>query len=735
MMVASPSHLQIFDQPLNTPHGLPHYFDGKLLDEYYNRRPWQVVGRLLEIGTPVLNWWIATKYDNLTASFRSPEEQAELVSLRAQQLKEAIVQGKSITFIKSGQALALRQDLLKSVDYVRELQKLQDEVGTFDNEVAMQIISEELGRPADEIYEFDPPYPIASASIGQVYRARLKDPHLNNTLVAVKVQRPEALETVGVDMYILRKIAGYIVKKRKLRSDLVGVADEFGSQLYDELNYRKEASNCLKFKQYYGSIPRIYVPDVYFNYTGQRVLTMEFVEGVKGPWKENGETMLTVGLQCSVLQLLGTGFFHSDPHRGNLLQTPDGKLAYLDFGMMSEVPASKRYAMVGTVLGLVNKDLSMVINSLAELDFFPPETNTTVVIDALNGAIMNATERGKVSSLNFSRLNENIRGIQDKLPVRLPPYYTMIIRSLTILEGLAHYVDKDFRLIKGAYPFILRQILTEPQPEMNRFLRMILLDEKNHIRWERLEQFLTISKSADDAMKGDFQALKDAQEKADIMKQFQQLQSSSSSTQNQRTSSLGPSSQAQTAQSTTKKADDRFTVEVVSQVVDYLLSDRGSFLREPLIEEIVDTVESLGITVHSMFSIMSNRLIPAPEQRPDREKVIRFLRLFELVAAGTTNSTMTGSTSTTGRSRARAIVIGLGQQISRLLQSQESAVATFEQWQPVLSKVADLVQQVMQRLLERATQRTVRTVLSAKNVEETLPLIAKMLDLAVAQKQ
>eukprot|EP00981_Chlorochromonas_danica_P000920 scaffold222_cov176-Ochromonas_danica.AAC.7 len=722
MMVASPSHHHFIDQPLNTPHGLPHYFDGKLLDDYYNRRPWQIVSRLLEIGTPVLNWWIATKYDNLTASFRSAEEQSDLVSLRAQQLKDAIVQGKSITFIKSGQALALRQDLLKSADYVRELQKLQDEVGTFDNDVAMQIISDELGRPANEIYEFDPPYPIASASIGQVYRARLKDPHLNNTLVAVKVQRPEALETVGIDMYILRKIAGYIVKKRKLRSDLVGVADEFGSQLYDELNYRKEASNCLKFKQYYGSIPRIYVPDVYFNYTGQRVLTMEFVEGVKGPWKVNGETMLTVGLQCSVLQLLGTGFFHSDPHRGNLLQTPDGKLAYLDFGMMSEVPASKRYAMVGTVLGLVNKDLSMVINSLAELDFFPPETNTTVVIDALNGAIMNATERGKVSSLNFSRLNENIRGIQDKLPVRLPPYYTMIIRSLTILEGLAHYVDKDFRLIKGAYPFILRQILSEPQPEMNRFLRMILLDEKNHIRWERLEQFLTISKSADDAMKGDFQALKDAQEQADVMKQFQQLQSSSSSS--------SPLKQTPSVQNTTKKGDDRFTVEVVSQVVDYLLSDRGSFLREPLIEEIVDTVESLGITVHSMLSIMSNRLIPAPEQRPDREKVTRFLRLFELVAVGTTNSTMASA----GRSRSRAIVIGLGQQVSRFLQSQESAAATFEQWQPVLSKVADLIQQVMQRLLERAAQRTVKTVLSAKNVEVTLPLISKMLDLAASQK-
>jgi hypothetical protein len=228
---------------------------------------------------------------------------------RAIDLKDAIVQGGSVTFIKSGQALALRPDIVKSAAYVSQLQKLQDEVGVFDNNIAMKIIKDELGQDANDIYEFTPLEPIASASIGQVYKARLRT---NNASVAVKVQRPDALKMAALDMYILRKLAHYIKKQKKLRSNLVGIVDEFGAQLYNELNYRQEAKNCQRFKDLYGDIPGVYVPAVYKDLTSQRVLTMEFVEGVKGPWTTGGQKMLTIGLQCSVLQLLGSGgFMHS----------------------------------------------------------------------------------------------------------------------------------------------------------------------------------------------------------------------------------------------------------------------------------------------------------------------------------------------------------------------------------------------------------------------------------------
>ena len=429
-------------------------YSGDKIDHYYNSKPFLVWERLVDIGSPLLGWWMIKKFNNVTAPFRTLEENEIRKNLLAADLKNSIVQTKSVTIIKSGQALALRPDLIKSPEYIRELTKLQDEVGTFDNEQAMQIIREELGKEPSDVYIFDPILPIASASIGQVYRAKLI---ATNQTVAVKVQRPDAIEHAALDMYILRKGASFLKKRFKLRSDLVGIVDIFGSQLFKELDYVQEAKNCLKFKSMYGDIPNIYVPEAYLNLTRTRVLTMEFVDGVKGPWTEGGERMLTLGLQCSVLQLLGTGYFHSDPHRGNLLQSSKGELVYLDFGMMSEVPAGQRFALIGTVIGLVNKDIKLVIQNLKKLDFFPPETDEKLVVSALTSAVMNATEDGEGSTLNFTKLSKNIDGISNILPFRLPPFYSFIIRTLTILEGLALYVDPSFRLIRGAVSYIFRQ--------------------------------------------------------------------------------------------------------------------------------------------------------------------------------------------------------------------------------------------------------------------------------------
>ena len=254
-------------------------YDGEMIDAYYRSRPWEVLARTVEIGTPLLGWYLASRAFNRTASWTMSEgalesRRNELAAL----LKDSIVKTKSATFIKCGQALSLRKDVIKAPEIIRELTKLQDEVGTFPHDVSMAIIREELGRDPDEVFTFDPPVPIASASIGQVYRATLK---ATGQLVAVKVQRPDALATAPLDMYILRQLARVIRERKKLRSNLVGIVDVFGSQLFKELDYVQEAQNCLKFRELYGSIPNIYVPFAYTNLTRTRVLTMEFVEGVK----------------------------------------------------------------------------------------------------------------------------------------------------------------------------------------------------------------------------------------------------------------------------------------------------------------------------------------------------------------------------------------------------------------------------------------------------------------------
>lgn len=681
-------------------------YDGEKIDQFYSKRPLEVWERLVTIGSPLVGWWILRKVDSITSGFRTEEENQERLDLRAEDFKDSIVQGKSVTFIKSGQALSLRPDLLKSPEYVRELQKLQDEVGTFSNEVALKIISDELGTSASNIYEFDPILPIASASIGQVYKARLL---CNNATVAVKVQRPDAIDLAPLDMYILRKIAAFVKKNKKLRSDLVGIADEFGIQLYNELNYVQEASNCQKFKDYYGDIPLIKVPSVYFNFTSRRVLTMEFIEGKKGPWEVNGERMLTVGLQCSVLQLLGAGYFHSDPHRGNLLQTKDGQLAYLDFGMMAEVPAEKRFALIGTVLGLVNKDIAMVINNMKELKFFPPETDSEVVVSALSNALAKSTKDGQGSSLNFTKLNSNLEGISTLLPFRLPPFYTLIIRSLTILEGLAISVDPSFQLVRGAYPFIAYQILADPSPEMNQLLNSILIDENSgRIRWDKLEQFISISSNANAALEGDFSKLQSAQNRSDVLAAFQD-----------------------------QGAESDFDFQIITQIMDYLLSDNGKFLREPLVSEIVETIDSLGLTAASAVSLLSNGLVPPPPERANKERVLQFLNILD---------TMTSQEDSGGRSSSSLNISGddeidfeqiirilrnLSTLLREMLSSTPSTVngpARQIELQPILSKSSEIISQVLAQLVLKNAKRSVNSVVSKSSVKQALPLLARALD-------
>ena len=680
-------------------------YDGELIDAYYRQRPWDVVARLVEVASPVLQWYLASRAFNRTASFMSEGAREVRRNELAAQLKEGIVQTKSATFIKCGQALSLRKDVIKDPEIIRELTKLQDEVGTFPHDVSMAIIREELGRDPNDIYEFDPPVPIASASIGQVYRATLK---ATGQRVAVKVQRPDALNTAPLDMYLLRQLARFVRERKKLRSNLVGIVDVFGSQLFKELDYVQEAENCLKFRELYGGIPNIYVPFAYTNLTRTRVLTMEFVDGVKGPWTEGGERMLTIGLQCSVLQLLGTGFFHSDPHRGNLLKSPTGSLVYLDFGMMAQVQENERYALIGAVIGLVNQDIPLVIQNLKTLDFFPPETDENAVVDALTQAVLNATDGGQGSSLNFTKLSRNIDKISTVVPFRLPPFYSFIIRTLSILEGLAVNVDPSFRLIRGAYPFIAKQILESPSEEMTKLLKSVLLNSNGRIRWDKLEELVSITSKANVALEsGNLDALKNSKERPITFKQ------------------VG-------ARTDTPAAAANVTMDVAMQIMEYLFSERAAFLLQPLIADIADTIDALGLTAHAASSLVTNGLIPGPGEKPDRERVEGFFRLMNTMLSSTAAAGNGGGSGSGNGGDALRLAV-----LRDLFASLSVAVTQLqpERWarvQPLLAKSQVLVRGVVSRLVERGAVRVVRTVLSP-TVTASLPFVGRAFDLAFRQ--
>ncbi|KAH9548317.1 hypothetical protein CY35_11G082400 [Sphagnum magellanicum] len=358
---------------------------------------------------------------------------------------------------------------------------------------AFECIEKELGMPLESVYSEITAAPIAAASLGQVYKARLRS---TGQEVAVKVQRPGIEEAVGLDFYLVRILASFVDSYVDIiTSSVVGLLDEFASRVYQELNYVQEARNAKRFKALYGDRRDVLVPGMYWDYTSTKVLTMEWVEGVKLSEQqiieEQGLNILQLvdtGIQCSLRQLLEHGFFHADPHPGNLLATPDGRLAFLDFGMMSETPESARFAIIGHVVHLVNRDYDAMARDYYALDFLSPDVDVSPIVPALQ-SFFDDVLTASVSELNFKRIVDGLGSVLYQFPFNVPPYYALILRSLTVLEGLALYTDPNFKVLAASYPYFAKRLLTDPNPYLRNAL-IELLFKDGSFRWNRLENLL-----------------------------------------------------------------------------------------------------------------------------------------------------------------------------------------------------------------------------------------------------
>jgi aarF domain-containing kinase len=323
------------------------------------------------------------------------------------------------TFVKIGQGLSTRPDLCPP-EYLEELSELQDSLPTFPDEEAFACIERELGFPLDSIYSTISPSPIAAASLGQVYKARLK---YSGQLVAVKVQRPGIEDIIGLDFYLLRGL-GYLINKYVdfISSDVVALMDEFARRVYQELNYVQEGQNARRFKKLYADKQDVLVPDIFWDYTSAKVLTMEWIEGVKlnqqAAIEKQGLKVLdlvNIGIQCSLRQLLEYGYFHADPHPGNILATPEGKLAFLDFGMMSETPEDARVAIIGHVVHMVNRDYEAMARDYYALDFLEPDVDVSPIVPALKSFFDDALN-STVSELNFKTIVDGLGAVLYQYP-------------------------------------------------------------------------------------------------------------------------------------------------------------------------------------------------------------------------------------------------------------------------------------------------------------------------------
>ncbi|CAM8985789.1 unnamed protein product [Rhodiola kirilowii] len=450
-------------------------------------------------------------------------KKSERRKVLAKWLKESILR-LGPTFIKIGQQFSTRVDIL-APEYVDQLSELQDQVPPFPSETAISIVEEELGAPVSDIFDRFDYEPIAAASLGQVHRAKLKGEE-----VVVKVQRPGLKDLFDIDLKNLRVIAEYLQKidpkSDGAKRDWVAIYDECASVLYQEIDYTKEAANAELFANNFKSLEYVKVPTICWEYTTPQVLTMEYVPGIKinriKALDQLGVDRKRIGryaVESYLEQILSHGFFHADPHPGNIAvdDVNGGRLIFYDFGMMGSISPNIREGLLETFYGVYEKDPDKVLQAMIQMGVLVPTGDMTAVrrtaLFFLNSfeerlaqqrnerELENAElgfkkplsreERIEKKKQRLAAIGEDLLAIAADQPFRFPATFTFVVRAFSVLDGIGKGLDPRFDITEIAKPYAL---------ELLRFreagVEVVVKDLRN--RWDRQSRaFYNLFRQAD----------------------------------------------------------------------------------------------------------------------------------------------------------------------------------------------------------------------------------------------
>ncbi|MCB1055248.1 MAG: AarF/ABC1/UbiB kinase family protein [Acidobacteria bacterium] len=427
----------------------------------------QILGVLLKHGYYDLlkNLKIDQYLEGGLKRFRGPAEQQDLS--RAERFRRALEE-LGPTFVKAGQLLSTRPDLLP-VDFLEQLSRLQDSVAPFPFAEVREIVEEELGAPLDELFDHFDEEPLAAASIGQVHGARTAA----GEEVVVKVRRPGVRAMLEVDLEILMNLAT-LMERRLEGWDVhrpTRVVEELGVSLDRELDYRMEAANQEHFAWQFRGDGRVRVPKVLRRVTTEKVLTMERIDGVRSSdveeLRRRGDdpvSLATLVAELSMRQIFDFGFFHGDPHPGNVFVLDGGVICYLDFGMMGRIDRSTREDFAGLVLGIVRRDSQGMKESLLALCHHGGEADPP----GLERDLAEFADRHFFRPLREIRLGDVLQQLLElaaRHQLGIPPDLFLMIKALANVEGLCRGLDPDFEISSHAAPFLRRIQLERYYPQ------------------------------------------------------------------------------------------------------------------------------------------------------------------------------------------------------------------------------------------------------------------------------
>lgn len=358
-------------------------------------------------------------------------------------------------FIKLGQMIGNRPDLL-APEWAAALEKLQDSVPPVPSALARQVVNEQFGQPIETLFASFGDAPIASASMAQVYLAELSE----GGPVAVKVQRPGIEDLVKMDLEIMFQLA-YLLEKYVQGMDVlnpVAICEEFERTIMKELDFSLEASQMERFAQASAGLAIFYVPKVHRSRTGRRVLTTEFISGTK---VSNLIGLKRAGLdpgrvaqdlsQVLLHQVFKQGFFHADPHPGNILILPDGRVCFLDYGMVGSLSPTHRERLLDILLGVATQDAGRIAKTLLQLAFQPSD-----IVEDLEFQVSELLEAYSFVALKDFRIGEFLNRlirliIRNRL--RMPPGFYLMLKAIVTLEGVARRLDPGFDMVESIKPF------------------------------------------------------------------------------------------------------------------------------------------------------------------------------------------------------------------------------------------------------------------------------------------
>lgn len=424
----------------------------------WNRENYSRQRRYVDIWTFVLKLLAARWSYNKAWSYPngiSDEAKAKRRRSLAVWIRETLLE-LGPTFIKLGQLFSTRADLFP-IEYVEELSKLQDKVPAFGYEQVETTIQRDFGKAIPELYRSFDPIPLAAASLGQVHRAQLH----SGEEVVVKIQRPGLKRLFTIDLQILKGIARYFQSHREWGRgrDWMGIYGECCKILWEEIEYLNEGRNADTFRRNFRQESWVKVPRVYWRYSSPRVLTLEYMPGIKISHYEAIEAagldrsnLAKLGAKAYLHQLLTDGFFHADPHPGNLAVSTDGSLIFYDFGMMGQVQAITREKLLDTFFGIAQKDADRVVSSLIELGALAPTDDMGPVRRSIQYMLDHFMDQ-PFENQSVSAISDDLYEIAYDQPFRFPATFTFVMRAFSTLEGVGKGLDPEFNFMEVARPF------------------------------------------------------------------------------------------------------------------------------------------------------------------------------------------------------------------------------------------------------------------------------------------